>query len=97
MAENRRKAFIEKLKKGLDELDTRIDEFRESAREFEGEARREYENRLHDLREKRRHLQRKLDELRVAGDESWQAIRDEAEHARKALGNSFNYFKSHFR
>ncbi|MFW5926663.1 MAG: hypothetical protein ACOCSR_01310 [Wenzhouxiangella sp.] len=96
MAENR-KEFIEKLKGKLDELDAQIDELKEKSRQFEGEAQKEYENRLHDLRAKRRHFKRRLEELHAASEEKWQAIKDETEHAWKALGNSFNYFKSHFR
>lgn len=97
MTENSRKEFIENLKEKLDELDAKIDQLQDKSKQFEGEARREYENRLHDLREKRRHFKRKLDETQAAGDEKWQAVKDEAEHAWKALGNSFNYFKSHFK
>jgi chromosome segregation ATPase len=97
MNETTRKHFIETLKGRLDDLDDRIKKLEMKGKQFEGEARKEYENRLQDLREKRRHVDRKLDELRAAGEEKWQALKDEAEHTWKALGNSFNYFKSHFK
>lgn len=97
MSGNDRSEFIEKLKSRLDELDAKLDELERKGEQFEGQAAREYENRLHDLRKRRREAKRKLDELRAAGDEQWQALKDEAEHAWKALGNSFNYFKSHFK
>ncbi len=97
MADQSRNEFIDKMKQRLDDLDENIEEFKKKGDRFEGEARKEYENRLHELREKRRQAKRRLDELRAAGEEQWQKVKDEAEHAWNALGNSFNYFKSHFR
>ncbi|MDT8439137.1 MAG: hypothetical protein RQ729_09035 [Wenzhouxiangellaceae bacterium] len=97
MTQQNRNEFISALKDRLDQLDHEIEDLKSEAAKFEAGARKEYENRLHDLREKRRELDRKLDELRAAGDEKWQQFKDEAEHAWKALGNSFNYFKSHFK
>lgn len=97
MATQSRNEFIEKMKNGLDDLDQQIEDLKQRGEKFEGEARKEYENRLHDLREKRREAKRKLDDAQSAGEERWQQLKDEAEHAWKALGNSFNYFKSHFK
>ena len=97
MSEKNRNEFIAKMKERLDDLDEKIEEFKQQGEKFEGEAHKEYENRLHDLREKRRDAKRRLDEVRAAGEDKWQQVKDEAEHAWKALGNSFNYFKSHFK
>lgn len=97
MATQSRNEFIEKMKERLDDLDENIEDLKKRGDKFEGEARKEYENRLHDLREKRREAKRKLDDIRSASEEKWQQFKDEAEHAWKALGNSFNYFKSHFK
>ena len=97
MNDTTRKGFIENLKSKLDDLDERIDALEQKGKEFQGEARKEYEKRQLDLKEKRRQVDRKLDELRAAGEEKWQGLKDEAEHTWKALGNSFNYFKSHFK
>lgn len=97
MATQSRNDFIERMKERLDDLDERIEDLKKRGDRFEGEARKEYENRLHDLREKRREAKRKLDDIRSASEERWQQIKDEAEHAWEALGNSFNYFKSHFK
>jgi chromosome segregation ATPase len=91
-----RNEFIGRMKDRLDELDKEIEKLKTEAGRFDAQARQEYENRLHDLREKRREAQRRIDDLRSASEEKWQQVKDEAEHAWKALGNSFNYFKSHF-
>jgi chromosome segregation ATPase len=97
MNDTTRKNFIDTLKGRLDDLDGHIARLEQKGKEFEGEARKEYEKRLQDLREKRRHVDRKIQELRAAGEEKWQALKDEAEHTWKALSNSFSYFKSHFK
>lgn len=39
----------------------------------------------------------KLMELRGAGENAWEALKDDAEATRKAFKNSVNYFKSHFK
>lgn len=97
MNDSNRKAFIDNLKSQLDDLDDRIDALEQKGKAFQGEARKEYDKRLLDLQEKRRQVDRKIDELRAAGEEKWQGLKVEAEHTWKALGNSFNYFKSHFK
>lgn len=97
MNDTTRKGFIDNLKSKLDDLDARIKKLELKGKELQGEARKEYEKRLLDLQEKRRQVDRKMDELRAAGEEKWQALKGEAEHTWKALGNSFNYFKSHFK
>ena len=91
-----RNEFIARMKDRLDELDRKIEELKHKADKFDAQAKKEYENRLNDLRGKRRELRRKVDDLQSVGSEQWQKMKDEAEHAWKALGNSFNYFKSHF-
>ena len=92
-----RNEFIEKMKQRLDELDEKIDDLKQEGDKLEGEAKKEYENRLHDLRERRREAKRKMGEVQAASEEKWQQLKDEAEHAWNALGNSFNYFRSHFK
>ncbi len=97
MNEANRNEFISRMKDRLDDLDREIEDLKADANKLDAQARKEYEDRLHDLREKRREAKRRLDDLRSASEEKWQQLKDEAEHAWKALGNSFNYFKSHFK
>lgn len=94
MTESNRNEFISKMKERLDQLDDEIESMKSKGEEMEADARKEYENRLHDLREKRREAKRTIDDLRSASEERWQQVKDEAEHSWKALHNSFSYFKS---
>ncbi|MGB0513708.1 MAG: hypothetical protein ACPGJE_02570 [Wenzhouxiangellaceae bacterium] len=96
MSQSSRHEFIENLKQRLDPLDDHIEELQQKVRDTRGQASAEAENRLHDLREKRREARRKLEEIRAAGEEKWEALKAEAEHVWTALNNSLKYFRSHF-
>ncbi len=97
MNDKTRNEFISNMKDRLDQLDEQIEEMKHKGEKMDAEARKEYENRLHDLRDKRREAKRMINDLHTAGEDKWQQLKDETEHAWKALGNSFNYFKSHFK
>ena len=97
MTESARKEFIANMKRRLDDLDANIDELEKKAGKVEADARKEYEQRLADMKEKRRQVDQKLDEIRAAGEGGWNALKQEAEHTWKALQNSFNYFTSHYK
>lgn len=97
MKDKSRNEFIANMKGRLDDLDKGIEKLTQEGDKLEGESRKEYEARLHDLRKKRREAKRKLDETQAAGEERWQEVKDEAEHAWKSLGNSFKDLKSHFK
>jgi len=97
MNDKTRNEFISNMKDRLDQLDEQIEEMKHKGEKMDAEARKEYENRLHDLRDKRREAKRMINDLHAASEDKWQQLKDETEHAWKALGNSFNYFKSHFK
>jgi len=97
MTSDDRKAFIERLKSRLDELDEKIGEFEQQAEEVGSKARDEYHERVAELRGKRKNLANKLDEARAGGELQWKKLKREAEHTWEALQHSFNYFKSHFK
>ncbi|WP_376694650.1 sll1863 family stress response protein [Wenzhouxiangella sp. EGI_FJ10305] len=97
MSSEDRKAFIERLKSNLDELDHKIEEFEGRTEEVSSKAREEYHERLAELRSRRKDLANKLDEVRAGGELQWNKLKREAEHTWDALQNSFNYFKSHFK
>ena len=97
MSESSRNEFIGKMKAQLDQIDKQIEEMKGKSEKVEAEVLKEYETRLHDLREKRREAKRKISDLQSASEEKWQQLKDETEHTWQALHNSFNYFKSHFK
>jgi DNA-binding transcriptional MerR regulator len=92
-----RDEFVEKLKSQIDALNEEVDELEARARETSGEVSAELDKQRARVEEQREQFYARLQALRDAGDDSWERVKDEAEHTFKALQNSVNYFKSHFR
>jgi len=92
-----RDEFVEKLKSQIDALNNEVDELEARARETSGELRVELDKQRERVEEQREQFYTRLQALRDAGEGNWERVKGEAEHALKALHNSVNYFKSHFR
>ena len=92
-----RDEFVEKLKSQIDALNEEVDELEARARETSGEVSVELDKQRARVEEQREQFYARLQALRDAGDDSWEPVKDGAEHTFKALQNSVNYFKSHFR
>lgn len=98
MAEQTEKrAFIERMKDRLDDLDARIDGIEERVDQTKGDVQKEYRARLAEMREQRKKIRARMDEMVDAGEKRWSQLRGQVEETWKALENSFKYFKSHFR
>jgi cell division protein FtsB len=92
-----RDEFVESLKQQLDELNAEVDELEAKMNDARDDARKQYEEKLAQARAEGTRARQKLEEVRDAGEDSWEDLKGEAEHAWKALRNSVNYFKSHFK
>lgn len=98
MAEQTEKrAFIQRMKGRLDDVDARIDRIEKRVDETKDEVRKEYRARLAEMREQRQNIRKRMDEMADAGEKRWAQLRGHVEETWKALEHSFNYFKSHFR
>lgn len=91
---SKRDAYIAKMKLQLDELDAKLSELEARAQEAKQDAREKYREEMSKLRQESRLAIAKLDELRVAGENSWEALVAEMDKVRDALIRSFHYFKS---
>ena len=92
-----RDEVVEKLKQQIDALNSELDAVEARARETSGEVEAELDKRRARLEEQREDFYARLEALKQAGDDNWDRLKHEAEHALKAVHNSFSYFKSHFR
>jgi predicted nucleic acid-binding Zn-ribbon protein len=92
-----RDEFVQKLKDRIDTLNSDIDDLEDKARKASGDAERELEKQRALILEQRDQFEARLDALKQAGEDNWEHLKAEAEHALKALSNSVSYFKSHFR
>ena len=92
-----RDEFVQKLKDQIDALNSEIDQLEARARETSGEVEEELRKQRARVEEQREQFYARLEALKEAGEDNWERVKGEAEHALKALHNSVNYFRSHFR
>jgi hypothetical protein len=90
-------ALIEQAKRQLDNLSAELDELEVKAQEMGGEAKKIYDEKSGDLRALVEEAWEKFEQAKSVGEESWSQLKDQVELTQKALRNSFNYFKSHFK
>lgn len=90
----KRDAYVAKMKLQLDELNVKIGEMEAKAQEAKEDARAKYEEEMSKLRHQSRLAVAKLDELKAAGEETWETMVGEMEKVRDAFIHSYNYFKS---
>jgi len=91
---NSREDFVAKLKQQIDDVNTQIGEFEAKAEAAGTKAVEDFDAQMDQLRGHAREMQAKLDEMRDAGEDSWDRIVEESRKLRDACVHSFNYFKS---
>lgn len=89
-----RDAYIEKMKLQLDELNAKMDDLEARAQEAKADVRDKYREEMKKLRHQSKLAVAKLDEIKAAGDSTWEAMVAEMEKMRDAFIHSFHYFKS---
>ena len=86
--------YIAKMKMQLDELDGQMSVLEARAKEAKDDARAKYEEEMAKLHEQSKLAQGKLDSMKSATAEAWDATVAEMEKVRDAFVHSFSYFKS---
>lgn len=89
-----REAYIAKMKLQLDELDTKMNQLEAKASEAKADALEKYKLEMTKLREQSALAKARLNDLKAAGEDKWDAVVAEMEKVRDAFSHSFNYFKS---
>ncbi len=89
-----RDAYITKMKLQLDELNASMAEVQAKAKEAREDARDKYKEEMAKLRHQSELAVAKLDEIKAAGEDTWEAMVAEMEKVRDAWTHSFHYFKS---
>lgn len=90
----KRDEYIEKMKLQLDELDAKMDKLEAKATVAKEDVRVKYKEEMTKLREQSKLAKGKLQEVKAAGEDKWEAVVSEMEKVRDAVIHSFNYFKS---
>ena len=91
---SKRDLYIEKMKLQLDALNLKMGEVELKAKEAREDAREKYKMEMAKLREQSTLAVAKLDEMKAAGEDSWEAMVAQMEKVRDAFTHSFKYFKS---
>lgn len=86
--------YIEKMKTQLDELNANMNKLDAKAEEAKDDVRAMYKEEMAKLRHQSKLAVGKLDDMKVATEETWEAMVTEMEKVRDAFVHSFNYFKS---
>lgn len=86
--------YIAKMKLQLDELDAQMTILEARAEEAKDDARAKYKEEMAKLRDQSKLAQGKLDNMKSATAEAWDATVAEMEKIRDAFVHSFSYFKS---
>ena len=91
---SKRDAYIEKMKDQLDELNAKMSKLEAKAQEAKDEARTKYNEEMKKLSKQSKLAIAKLEEIKSAGEDTWESMVTEMEKVRDAFKHSFNYFKS---
>jgi hypothetical protein len=91
---SKRDDYIEKMKLQLDEVNTKMNKLEAKANLAKADAREKYAEEMGKLRQQSQLAVSKLEELKAAGEDSWDAMVAEMEKIRDAFVHSFKYFKS---
>ena len=91
---SKRDDYIEKMKLQLDELNAKMSRVELKAKEAKEDARDKYREEMDKLRAQSKIAVAKLDEIKAAGEDTWETMVTEMEKVRDAFKHSVNYFKS---
>ncbi len=91
----KRDEYVQKIKSQLDALNATADEVVAKALDAKQEARAKYKEEVATLRHQSKMAAAKLEELKSAGEDRWEAMVAEMDKLRDAFIHSFHYFKSH--
>ncbi|MCX7149926.1 MAG: hypothetical protein NTY05_11040 [Rhodocyclales bacterium] len=82
------------MKLQLDELNVKMNELDARAQEAKADVRDKYREEMKKLRHQSKLAVAKLEEIKLAGESTWEAMVAEMEKMRDAFTHSFRYFKS---
>ena len=86
--------YTEKMKLELDDLDKKLRQVEAKAKEAKDDVRDKYHEEMAKLLQQSKVAISKLEEMKAAGEDKWEAMVAEMEKVRDAVKHSFNYFKS---
>ena len=91
---SKRDEYTAKIKTQLDDLNKQMDELSAKAKDAKEDAREAYNAEMAKLRHQSKLAVAKYEELKVAGEDTWDKMVAEMDKISDAFVHSFKYFKS---
>ena len=88
--------YVQKLHAKLDEWNAEIDRLKARADKAEAESRIEYQNQIQYLQQRRREAEKKIDELRGAGEGAWEDLKAGVQLAWNSMEEAVKSARSKF-
>lgn len=86
--------YIEKMKEQLDTLNDNMNKLDAKTEQAKEDARDLYKEEIRKLKHQSKLAVAKLDEMKTASEDGWEAMVAEMDKVRDAFTHSFHYFKS---
>ena len=90
-------AYVKKMHAKLDEWNAEIDKLKAKADQAEAESRIEYQNRIEDLRDKRKEAEKKMSQVKEAGEGAWEDLKSGVQNAWDAMDKAVKSARSKFK
>ena len=91
---NTREIYVKNMKHQIDEMNAKMKVLETKTHEVKEDARHLYQEEMRKLRHQSKLASAKLDEMKAATEETWQAMVAEMDKVRDAFTHAFHYFKS---
>ncbi len=92
-----KEAYVQKLHAKIDEWNAEIDKLKAKAEQAEADARADYNEEVKNLKSKRRQTEKKLSEVREAGEGAWEDLKAGTQSAMDAMEAALKSAKSRFK
>ena len=93
---SKREEFISKMTNRIKEWNAELDKLESKVLTVKSELQGKYRRQIADLRNKRQETEKKLEEIKAAGEGAWESLKGESERAWTALKDAYAAFKSHY-
>ncbi len=90
-------AYVKKMHAKLDEWNAEIDKLKAKADQAEAESRIEYQKQIEDLQDKRREAERKMSQVKKAGEGAWEDLKSGVQDAWDAMDEAVKSARSKFK
>ena len=89
-----KEVYREKMEAKLKEWDAELTELKAKLSQAKADAKIEYQKKIEDFKDKKEALEKKMDEFRSAGDDTWKEIKSRVEKAASDLLSALDRAKS---